>query len=96
MPSQETLDRFIARVESNAHAEAIEEFYDQGALMRENRATARVGRDALVANERRVLAMAASVRSECVRPVLVSGSIVVVRWKFSFQWKDSGARTWKS
>ena len=27
MPSTEVLERFIARVESNAHAEAIEEFY---------------------------------------------------------------------
>jgi len=27
MPSTETLERFIARVEQNAHAEAIEEFY---------------------------------------------------------------------
>ena len=27
MPSNETLERFIARVEQNAHAEAIEEFY---------------------------------------------------------------------
>jgi hypothetical protein len=27
MPTPETLERFIARVESNAHAEAIAEFY---------------------------------------------------------------------
>jgi hypothetical protein len=27
MPAHETLERFIARVESNAHVEAIEEFY---------------------------------------------------------------------
>ena len=27
MPTSATLERFIARVEQNAHAEAIEEFY---------------------------------------------------------------------
>ena len=27
MPNSETLERFIARVEQNAHAEAVEEFY---------------------------------------------------------------------
>ena len=37
MPSNETLERFIARVEKNAHAEAIKEFYTVNASMRENR-----------------------------------------------------------
>lgn len=68
MPSPEVLERFIARVESNAHAEAIEEFYTEGASMRENNAAPRVGRDNLVAHERKVLARAKSVRSTCVRP----------------------------
>jgi hypothetical protein len=27
MPTANTLERFIARVEENAHAEAVEEFY---------------------------------------------------------------------
>jgi SnoaL-like domain len=88
MPSPNTLERFIARVESNAHAEAIEEFYTPDASMRENRAAPRVGRDALVANERRVLARARSVSSKCVRPVLVNGDRVVVRWIFRFEWPD--------
>ena len=37
MPSNETLERFIARVEKNAHAEATEAFYTVNASMRENR-----------------------------------------------------------
>ena len=41
--------------------------------MRENMDAPRVGRDTLVAHERRVLARAASVASTCVRPVFVSG-----------------------
>ena len=53
MPKPETLERFIARVESNAHVEAIEEFYTEGASMQENLEPPRVGRDTLVAHERR-------------------------------------------
>jgi hypothetical protein len=92
MPSTEVLERFIARVQSNAHAEAIQEFYTEGASMQENNAAPRVGRDALVAHERKVLSRAKSVRSSCVRPVFVSGERVVIRWIFDFEWLD-GRRT---
>ena len=88
MPSPETLERFIARVEQNAHAEAIEEFYTLDSTMRENQSEPRVGRDGHVANERKVLARAKSVRSECVRPVFVNGDRVVIRWIFRFEWLD--------
>jgi hypothetical protein len=88
MPSQHTLERFIARVEENAHAEAIEEFYTPEASMRENQAEPRVGRELHVANERKVLARARSVRSQCVRPVFVDGDRVVIRWIFRFEWLD--------
>ncbi|RZU02465.1 nuclear transport factor 2 family protein [Rivibacter subsaxonicus] len=88
MPSQHTLERFIARVEENAHAEAIEEFYTASASMRENQAEPRVGRELHVANERKVLARARSVHSQCVRPVFVEGDRVVIRWIFRFEWLD--------
>ena len=91
MPAPEVLDRFIARVEQNAHAEAIEEFYTPDASMRENHATPRVGRDKLLTNERQMLARARSVRSSCIRPVFVSGSMVVIRWVFDFEWLDGRA-----
>ena len=51
MPAAEVLERYIARVEANAHAEAIEEFYTANASMRENMGAPRVGRDVLVARE---------------------------------------------
>lgn len=92
MPNAATLERFIARVESNAHAEAIEEFYTEDASMRENMNPPRVGRDALVANERAVLARARSVHSRCVRPVFVDGDTVVVRWVFRFEGHDGRVR----
>ena len=92
MPSSETLEKFIARVCQNAHPEAIEEFYVERASMRENMDPPRVGRDTLVANERRVLARAKTVTSTCVRPVFATGDRVVVRWIFEFEWQD-GRRT---
>ena len=88
MPDLETLERFIARVEQNAHAEAIEEFYAEKASMRENQNAPRVGRARLAARERAVLAKARTVQSTCVRPVFVSGETVVVRWIFRFEWND--------
>jgi hypothetical protein len=88
MPTPDTLERFIARVEQNAHVEAVEEFYTANASMQENQAAPRIGREAHVANERKVLARARSVTSKCVRPVFVSGDRVVVRWIFRFEWND--------
>jgi hypothetical protein len=88
MPTAETLERFIARVEQNAHVEAVEEFYAERSSMRENLGEPRVGRELHAANERNVLARARSVRSECVRPVFVNGDRVVIRWIFEFEWLD--------
>jgi hypothetical protein len=67
MPTAETLEQFIALVERNAHAEAIEAFYAPNASMQENQSAPRLGRDNLVANERRVLAKAKAVSSTCIR-----------------------------
>jgi hypothetical protein len=88
MPTSETLERFISRVEENAHAEAIEEFYTAGASMQENQSTPRVGRDAHVANERKILSRTKNLFSKCVRPVFLNGDRVVIRWIFRFEWLD--------
>jgi len=88
MPTKETLERFIAMVESNAHAEAVEAFYTADASMQENQKEPRVGRDLHVANERRILARAKNLTSTCVRPVFVNGDRVVIRWIFRFEWLD--------
>lgn len=85
MPSPEVLERFIARVEANDHVGAIEDFYWEDATMQENGAAPRGGRDALAANERMVLARMRSVASRCLRPVLVDGDHVAVRWLFQFE-----------
>ena len=86
MPAAETLERFIALVEQNAHVEAIEAFYTAAASMQENQSAPRIGRDYHVANERRVLSGAKTLMSRCVRPVFVSVDKVVIRWIFRFEW----------
>jgi ketosteroid isomerase-like protein len=88
MPTTETLERFIARVEENAHAEAVEEFYTENSTMQENQSPPRVGRDAHVAGERKIMSRAKKVTSTCVRPVFSSGDKVVIRWVFEFEWQD--------
>ncbi len=86
MPTYETLERFIARVESNEHDKAIAEFYTENASMRENQAEPRKGRDNLIVREQAVLARTKSVTSECLRPVFVHGDRVAIRWRFRFVW----------
>jgi hypothetical protein len=88
MPTTETIEHFITRVEANAHVEACEEFYTQMSSMRENLGEPRVGREAHVAAERKVMARANSVHSRCIRPVFISGDNVVIRWFFRFKWID--------
>ena len=88
MPTADTLGKCIARVEQNAHVEALEEFYTADSTMQENQSAPRVGREANMANERRVLAKAKTVSSKCVRPVFVNGDRVVIRWIFRFEWPD--------
>jgi SnoaL-like domain len=88
MPTVQTLEKFITRVESNAHAEAVEEFYTVDASMQENQSAPRVGRDAHVANERKVLSRTNKLVSKCIRPIFVNGDFVVIRWSFRFEWLD--------
>jgi ketosteroid isomerase-like protein len=89
MPSAATLEAFIAMVEGGQHVQAIERYYTEGASMQENLHPPRVGRKGLVANEQKVMEGTARVESTCVRPVLVNGDTVVIRWVFEF-WKHDG------
>jgi hypothetical protein len=88
MPSNETVERFIARVELNAHIEAIEEYYAENSSMQENQGTPRVGRQNHIASERKFLVQAKKMVSQCVRPVFINGDHVVIRWMFRFDWHD--------
>jgi ketosteroid isomerase-like protein len=88
MPSTETLERFILRVEQNDHAGAVEEFYMPDASLQENQSAPRIGRDTQIKRERDLLTKARTITSHCVRPVFVGRDRVVIRWQFKFDWLD--------
>ncbi len=88
MPKIETIEQFIAMVESNEHDKAIEKFYTVDASMQENQAEPRTGRDLLVANEKETLLKVKSLVSKCVRPYFINGDQVVIQWYFRFEWKN--------
>jgi ketosteroid isomerase-like protein len=90
MPTNETLERFVAMVVDGKHDQAIEDFYTPDASMQENLDPPRVGSDSLVARERAVMASFKSIGTECVRPFFVNGDHVVIRWVFEFQRADGG------
>jgi hypothetical protein len=56
--------------------------------MQENQSPPRVGRDALIEGEKKVLARAKSLTSQCIRPAFAHGDNVVIRWVFRFEWLD--------
>jgi len=88
MPSQKTLENFVALVVSGKHDEAIERFYTEDATMQENLGDIRKGRDALVARERAFMARFKEIRTTSVNPVFVSGDFAVVHWIFEFTRAD--------
>jgi hypothetical protein len=88
MPGPETLERFIAKVESNRHDEAIAEFYAGDSTMRENQQEPRRGRESNVAREKTILARTKMLTSKCIRPVFQARDFVVIRWQFRFVFND--------
>jgi len=87
MPSRARLDEFIAVVESGDHAGAIERYYTEDSSMQENTAPPRIGRDALVAHERGVLARTTQVYSKAISSV-VEGDHVAIHWIFELTAKS--------
>jgi hypothetical protein len=91
MPSRERLDEFIAVVESDDHAGAIERYYTEDASMQENANPPRVGRDLLVARERGILSVMSQVYSKAMSSVL-EGDRVAIHWIFELTDKSGGVR----
>ena len=84
MPSLNTVERFVAMVEDGQGVQALAEFYAEHASMQENEAAPRVGKEALLKHEQAAQASVSSLKATCIRPVLVSGDIAVVRWVFEY------------
>ena len=84
MPTHQTVESFVGLVEGGNGIEALNRFYAENASMRENQAQPRIGKAALLARE---IAAQASVRhmsARCVRPILIEGDKVVIRWTFDY------------
>jgi hypothetical protein len=84
MPSRAAVEAFIADVLSEDHVGAIQRWYAEDATMQENQGEPRVGRELLVAGERKTLARVAGVESELLAPPLIDGDLVAIRWRFTF------------
>jgi ketosteroid isomerase-like protein len=84
MPSRERVQALVAMVENARFVEAIEEFYHPHASMQENQEPPRVGRDALVAEERATMARFKTMKTHPVETLLVDGDQVLIRWRFEF------------
>lgn len=84
MPSSQTVIDFVDMVVAGQFVEAMERFYAEDAWAQENVAPPRVGRSALIENERATLGRYAAVRAELAEPPLISGNRVVLHWLFEF------------
>jgi ketosteroid isomerase-like protein len=93
MPNKDTVDAFVAMVESGDYVGAIERFYDEDASMQENNETPRVGRATLVNGERQVMAAFRSITAQKVGPAVVDGDRVGIRWCFAFAPFEGPPRT---
>jgi ketosteroid isomerase-like protein len=91
MPTRERVEAFVARVVSNDHVGAIEDYYWPDASMQENGQAPRVGRDALVAREAEFLARI-KMHTHPPRAVLVDGDKVAIFWVFEITAPDGVTR----
>ena len=88
MPKRETIEAFVAMVEAGHFDTAMERFYAEDATMQENQDTPRQGLATLIEGERRTMARSRNITARCVRPFLIEGDTVVIRWHFDFELMD--------
>jgi ketosteroid isomerase-like protein len=93
MPSQSTLDAFVALVLGGKHDEAIERFYTEDATMQENVDPPRKGRDTLIAGERAIMGLFKEIHSAKRGPIFVNSDHVVINWVFRFVAPDGKSFT---
>jgi hypothetical protein len=93
MPKIDRVREFISLVEAGEYVKAIEDFYHPNASMQENGAPPRVGRQALMEHERKVLAGLKSMHTRCVETYLIDGDLVVINWVFKMTGQDGNVRT---
>lgn len=84
MPTLNTVEAFVSLVEAGQGLLAMERFYAEHVAMQENQAEPRAGKAALLEHERRAQAAVRDLSSTCLRPVLVSGDVAVIRWVIEY------------
>lgn len=92
MPNRDRVMRFVAKVRNGSYIEAIAEFYDERAIVRENLAETRTGRDSIVSHERRVLQGLRQMRTSEVHGVIIDGDRVAINWEFEMTGPDGVVR----
>lgn len=92
MPDSARVRAFIALVENGHYVQAIEKFYHPDASMQENTSAPRLGREALVAHEKKVLAGLKAMKTRRVDKLLVDGDHVVINWVFEMTGADGATR----
>jgi hypothetical protein len=93
MPSRATIEAFAKAVESNDHVGAIERYYAADAQTRENLAPPTVGKEALIAKEKRALANCKFVTTTRLSPILMEDDTAVFHWRFDFTHENGSVRT---
>jgi len=84
MPTHQTVERFVELVETGQGIDALDMFYAENASMQENQARPRIGKAALLAHETTAQASVTGMTARCVRPILIEGDVVVIRWIFDY------------
>ena len=87
MPSRKVVQDFVDLVEANRVVEAMESFLAEDASTRENNAAPTVGREVIIANERRLLERV-SIVAKPGSVYLVDGDLVVINWIFEIAYPD--------
>lgn len=91
MPSNETVNAFVAMIVEGRFVEAMERFCSPDYTAQENNDAPRVGLPAQLANERKVLATFKAVRGRLADAPLIDGDRVAIHWIFEFD-HPSGTR----
>ena len=91
MPSRERVQAFVDAVLAGDFVQSIRDFYAEDATARENLTPPRVGREALIAHETKMLQSMGKV-SPHLTTLLVDGDRVVIGWRFDMTGHDGVTR----
>jgi SnoaL-like polyketide cyclase len=88
MPARQRVQDLIAYVERGEFPEAIERFYDENVVMRDNLNPPTIGRAANVKRERGFKNYIATLHESSASDLLIDGDRVVIHWILDFTGTD--------